>query len=222
MAFRLVDAMFGRIVRTLTPAILLMGACALRADTIPVIDSGQGWIESDNTPNGNSQTNNYAVGVVGNCCFSVLRNHFDFSIPDFSGVLTSATLNIFEAVGNASAGPEVYSLYSLGSFGTYNFSDIGSGTLFASTTVTAAQDETTIQISLNSAALLAIAADQGDTFSLGGRIADESTADDFIFGSGTNFATSLILTTTPEPSATFLMAIAFAACLLKPRRGSQT
>src|ERR1700733_6590655 len=201
-------------------ATLLTCCCVLRADTIPVLDSGQGWIESDNINNGNTQTTNYAVGVIGNCCSTVLRDHFDFPIPDFTGALTSATLNLFEPIGNASAGGELYSLYSLGSFGSYAYSDIGTGALYASTTVTAADDEMTIQIPLDSAALLAMIAHQGATFSLGGRIADETTADDFLFGGSTDFVASLTLTTiaTPEPSIRILSAIGLAVCVLRRRK----
>ncbi|MGD0438546.1 MAG: hypothetical protein ABSB86_18965 [Bryobacteraceae bacterium] len=192
----------------------------LKGETIPILDSGDGWIDSDNSANGNSQTNNYIVGVLGNCCSSVYRNHFDFYIPTFAGVLAEASLNIFEPIGNANAGPELYSLYSLGAFGTYAFSDIGAGSLYASDTITPGYDDSTVDTPLNSTALAALNADQGGTFSLGGKISDETTPDDFVFGSGTNFAAELTLTTiteVPEPSVIALLAGCLAICALLRR-----
>ncbi|HEY1785849.1 MAG TPA: PEP-CTERM sorting domain-containing protein, partial [Pirellulales bacterium] len=116
-------------------------------------------------------------------------------------------------------GSQTYSLYSLGAFGTYGFSDIGSGTFYGSLEISTEGIET---ISLNAAALADITAGQGGTFSLGGIDSGETaypatTEGNFAFTTSDN-SVSLALVTTPEPSTLALLVLgAFGLCLAARR-----
>lgn len=109
------------------------------------------------------------------------RSHFDFSIPEFEGVLTSATLNLYNRPlvpgyfgfpGSHYGGTNTYTLYSLGEWGTYTFEGIGTGTVYGAIDISGNGN---IDIQLNEAALAAITAAQGETFSLGGVNSSENS-----------------------------------------------
>ncbi len=146
------------------------------ADAQVLVDTGRGVLNSADASNGNAIANLYEAGETQTP--DVFRDHFDFSIPTIDGTLESADLVLTEP--NLGSGGHVgatttFSVYSLGTFGTYGFSDIGAGTLFGSVSLDTTSNGTLIDISLNSAALSAISADQGGAFSLGGVDSGELT-----------------------------------------------
>ena len=163
------------------------GVLSLNGGSIVLNAVGEGWYDQTGTPNGSSPISNYIAGICGNsdsCNGDNLdRNDwFTFSIPT-SVVITSATLELFnpsdpydgyvnpsptETYTNWDVTTPVGNLGNAGGVGIYN--DLGSGTMYASTVVSAADDGTTIGISLNSAALSAINADAGSTFAVGGAV----------------------------------------------------
>jgi hypothetical protein len=187
---------------------------AARADII-IQDSGRGWIGNLAGANGNTAPNNYIAGSELN--EGEFRNHFDFSIPTLSGSLTSATLTLDNPLKDPLSVTNTYSVYSLGAYGTYGFSDIGSGTLYGSVEI---GFPGTATVTLDSAALAALAAAQGGTFSVGGIDSGENSTNNFDFGdTGPNDASTLVFLTletgpaTPEPSAFVLLGSAAAVGL---------
>jgi PEP-CTERM motif-containing protein len=193
--------------------LLLGGVGQARADFI-ISESGRGWESQFIGNNGNTAGTNYVAGFSSG---GIFRNHFDFPIPSLGGVLTGATLslgNFSSAVSAHQGGTNTFAVSSLGAFGTYpSYTQIGTGTPYGSVDISAS---VTATITLNAAALVDIAAQQGGTFSLGGVDSGES-------GSGRDFGASQGLATTltlsvaaaaaapvPEPASLALWGMATA------------
>lgn len=183
--------------------------------------AGRGWISDDGSNNGNFSSNNYIAGSLG----TKYRNHFDFAIPSFTGTLDSATLvlrNDFFS-GSHQGSSHTYSLYSLGAFGSYSFSDIGSGIGYGSVTISSIG---IVSVTLNASAIAGISAAQGGTFSLGGVHSGEDLGSGNVdFGGSHNgdaSSTQLILDTSPEavpePTTLALFGIGAGIAGLKARR----
>jgi hypothetical protein len=122
----------------------------------------------------------------------------DFPIPVLSGPLTGATLTLDNPF---QSGSDTYTVYSLGAFGTYASSDIGTGTEYGNVGISGAGPVT---ITLNAAALTAIEAAQGGTFSLGGLISAENVDYDFGFDPSASKTILTLDVAVPEPS-TFII-----------------
>ena len=111
---------------------------------------------------------------------------------------------------------------SLGAYGSYGFSDIGSGTGYGSVTISSGG---IVSVTLNASALADISAAQGGTFSLGGVHSGEiSGSMNFDFGGivGDASSTQLILNTSsaavPEPTTLAIFGIGAGIAGLKARR----
>ena len=198
-------------------ALLLGEFNSARAGSIALDATGRGWIDYDTDPssaffhthfaNGNTPGNFYSAGGIG---LDLERNHFDFAIPVLPGTLKSATLSLDKSSPPGHVGaPTTFTVYSLGAYGTYDFNDIGAGTLYGSAAIAASG---TVTITLNAAALAAITADQGGTFSLGGVDSGEANYANYDFEFTRSAASSeskLTLDTvpTPEPATLTLLGI---------------
>lgn len=207
----------------LTPLVLTAVASA---DVFDINASERGWVcsECGVGNNGASPTNNYLAGFVATS--GHFRDWFEFDIPTLSGeAITSATLSLYAGVHVG--GDLTFAVYGLSGQPTV-LTDVTSADPFGSIGTNSTSSGTTVTITLNAAALAAIAADQGGSIFIGGIDSGESSptsASDF--GStqdGTHFngsacpntggsghcATTLDLTTTsivatPEPSSTLLL-----------------
>ena len=198
-------------------AVFFGASLKLDAAVINVDTAGRGWL----TPgggNGNSSVNEY---IAGDFDSDPYRNHFDFAIPTFTGTLDSATL-VLNNVGGHYGSTHTYSLYSLGAYGSYGFSDIGSGTGYGSVTISSGG---IVSVTLNASAIADISAAQGGTFSLGGVHSGEiSGSMNFDFGGfvGDASSTQLILNTSsaavPEPTTLAIFGIGAGIAGLKARR----
>jgi hypothetical protein len=196
-------------------AVFFGASLKLDAGVINVDAAGRGWL----TPLvdiGNSSINNY---LAGNYDGDPYRNHFDFAIPTFTGTLDSATL-VLDNFGGHSGSTHTYSLYSLGAYGSYGFSDIGSGTGYGSVTISSGG---IVTVTLNASAIADISAAQGGTFSLGGVHSGEiSGSGNYDFASSGGFSTQLILNTSsaavPEPTTLAIFGIGAGIAGLKARR----
>jgi PEP-CTERM motif len=186
--------------------------------------SERGWVCTTvgGCPNNNGADpgNNYLAGGGGLGAVQ-FRDWFEFAIPTLTGSLVSATLNLDEppavsggvSGGGHGGGSLTYAVYGL-SAQPLAFLDVTTANPFAlPVTTSSADDGTTISITLNSAALAAIAAHQGGHIFIGGIDSGESsstTAYDFGASDGLSNVTSLRLTTAPtavpEPSSILLVA----------------
>jgi hypothetical protein len=188
--------------------------CAGPGCTQVVVDSGEGWVGTLEGSDGNAQGGNYLAG--GQPGFGSFRDHFDFIIPTLSGPLTSAMLILQEPGGSlpGHVGPQTsYSVYSLGAFGSYGFTDIGTGAEYGAIHLHQTPNAQQISIQLDVAAQLSITADQGGIFSVGGVDSGETSGvDDFDFAFTAGDDAKLVLAaqsiSTPEPGTGALLLAA--------------
>ncbi len=168
--------------------------------------SVEGWI--DDTGAGNGGSGNY---IVGNCAVSgcngtdgEYRDYFVFDLSGVSGPITSASLSL----GNGSTGfngsPATYTSWdvttSVGELETGSlaaYADLGSGAQYASTAVGFSDNGTQVGITLDGAALSALNAAEGGSFTIGGALNGGSV---------------------PEPQAWILMLAGFGGLGLIARR----
>ena len=215
-------------------AFLLLSQAAANASMIVENESARGAVNNEAGTNGNSPGLGYIAGNpdgVDGIPPGLDRAHFDFSIPSLGGTLTSATLSLANPepmvldnvsyIGGHGGSTNTFSVYSLGAYSTYSslspsaaFAALGAGTLYGSVSIS---DNGTATITLNSAALADITADQGGTFSLGGVDSGEDTSLGYDFAN-TRFPdnpSTLTLnvnpSVTPEPASMTLIGTGFLA-----------
>ncbi len=193
----------------IAPLVLLFAIVPAGAEVLFVNASERGSVDSDGSSNGASASNFFFAGFL----FVQERDWFEFPIPALSGTLVSGTLNLDQPQFGHQGGQLLYSVYALGSQPA-NFSDVNANaaTLYGSVSTDAATDGTAVSITLDAAALAAIAGSQRGDFFIGGIDSGENSgsfAGDF--ASSNNHQTFLELTTVPEPfllSAMVLMILA--------------
>jgi len=178
----------------LVGCLFLVAGTMTAATTLTATISG--WFANDgrNVRNGIQTLQNYAVGwdPVDFEQGVLLRDFFVFNLSGVSGTIVSATLNLylpnnppdsglgylsFEAsepyqltstTGTSVA--DIVQIYGPGnSKGLSIFNTLGTGTVFASTTVTAADDGTTLHLALNAAGLAFLNSNQGNSIVLSGQ-----------------------------------------------------
>lgn len=224
-----------------SPYVCLSIACALlcptaaRAALVQVDASDSGFYLQTGTHIPTSEY--YFTGVL----FSdEHRSFFVFDLPGVPGVITGATLHLYNPFlstfqpgfksPDASETLVVYDVSTpvatvtaggAGLVGIWN--DLGSGTVFGARDVSSADNDTTIAITLNAAALAALNAAIGGQIAFGGALSTVvGTADQFVFA----FATAdfvpidvrrldLTVTEVPEPG---LLALLLLALAMRPQR----
>jgi len=174
---------------------LLVTAGTVSATTLTATISG--WFASDgrDVRNGVPTLQNYAVGwdPVDFEQGVVLRDFFVFNLSGVSDTIVSATLNLylpnkppdsglgylsFEAsepyqltsTNSSTSVADIVQIYAPGNTkGLSIFNTLGTGTVFASTTVTAADEGTTLHLALNAAALAFLNSNEGNSIVLSGQ-----------------------------------------------------
>ncbi len=152
-------------------------ACAVapavtRADLIYLDAIQRGWIKQTGAGNGTAGGNGYAAGNCGvsmsnTCLDGEIRNFFVFNVPAYSGQIVTAGLVL--DTGAITASQSAQMTYEVTSLSTpFDFSALGTGTLFGTRKYSVANAATTIEIPLNAAAAAAIR--PMSQFVLGGRI----------------------------------------------------
>lgn len=218
--------------------------------TITLTDDARGWVTPNPSQsgggggtglappnNGTAADNNYVAG--GSLGGGMFRDWFEFAIPSLSGPLLSATISLnqpllpsAEGIPPSSlghSGPQTtYTMYGLPATPT-DFASFMPQALYGSAVLGAATNGTTVDISLNSAALQDIGAAAGGEFLLGGIDSGEIGFDlQGCNGCGQNFdfaatgGTQVTLTldtadAAPEPSA-LVVCLCAAALFLAVRR----
>ena len=200
----------------------LIGTLA-SAETVVIKQTDRGWYNSNGSHSpGNT---NYLVGdlsgaTCSQACNSDYRNFFVFDLSGFSQPILSAQLALFVPVeGFRSLDPsENYELHDIvtpiatlrnGTGGLSAHTDLGSGVVYGSRTMTAADNGSVVEITLNSAAISALDAATG-LIGIGGSITtlDGLANDELTFGgtvNGTEITELRIIV--PEPSTLILFAI---------------
>ena len=175
--------------------------------TLNAIDSG--WITAEGLHT--TTNNNYIVGQSVVPIFppppppvplTEFRDYFTFSLPSATPTIVGAELRLFNPVGyNSPDTNETYSLFDVASFtaadldvnrtsenqtGKDIHTDLGNGTVYGTRVVSAADNNTTVVIPLNSNGLAALNAAIGSTISFGGALTTlAGTATQLMFGSTT-------------------------------------
>lgn len=195
--------------------------------TLDAVDSGQYRSTGEHL----FLNQNYQTGV-----FETIerRSFFVFDLSSVTGTINSATLRLFNPEvsqflhGYVSPDPtETLNLFdvttdvdsvTLGLGGVAAFDDLGSGALYGTRVVSAADNGTVIEIALNATAIAALNAATG-LFALGGALGTiDGTADQYVFGfSMTAFVADhtrelvLDVAGVPEPALTMLLMAGAAA-----------
>ncbi len=189
-------------------ALLLALATGRAADcplTFPVADAG--WYTAGNYHD--PENVNYIVGYHG-AGATELRNFFVFDLPALNGVVAGAQLRIFTFTISTPQAAETYELHDIttplatllagaGAGVTNVFNDLGSGLLYGARAITNSQGDSYTTMTLNSNAVAAINAADGQPFALGGRVSTLAAvpgADEKLFGFSFGAAPYVELTVT--------------------------
>jgi len=170
------------------------------------------------------------------------RNYVTFDLSELQGTVTSATLEIFHTGYQSSALSETLGFFDVstaasellagdaGANPELVFPDLGSGTSYGSVTVTPADEQVFLSISLNASALADIQALIGaGSFSIGGALqtidgsfGSGNISERLFQGSGTDDpATRLVLdgvTVIPEPSTALLFGLGLSVLAVRGPR----
>jgi hypothetical protein len=208
------------------------------AQTVVIPYTDRGWY---NLQGSHSDGNlNYIVGDPrgpdGSCpsCTDDFRNFFVFDLSSVTQPIASAKLALSlpgpSPPGFSSGdGNENYELHDVvtptatllnGTGGVAAHTDLGSGVVYGSRTMTAADNGTVVEITLNAAAITALDAATG-LIGIGGSITtlDALANDEYAFGwSDTPDVSELRLTLVPEPSGSLLCLAAIFATIMRRSR----
>jgi large repetitive protein len=192
-------------------AIALSASTAIAATTtLNTTDSG--WY--DNTGFHNPSNQNYFTGDNSG---SELRSFFTFDLSSIAPTVTSATLRLYNQAGVGYVSPnasETFNLFDVttpiasltaGTGGVGAFADLGMGISYGTRVVSAADNGTTIEFTLNAAAIAAINAAAGSSFALGGALSTldgvANTEAVFRFSQNPPFIRELVLNNSPTRPA---------------------
>jgi hypothetical protein len=200
--------------------------CAGATVTLDAVDSGFYFANGTH----NQSIENFLTGLFG----TEHRSFVVFDRSSVAGTINSATLRLFNPEvsaflhGYVSPDPtEALNFYDVttpvgditgNTAGAAGFTDLGSGTLFGTQTVSAADNGRIIEIVLNPAAIAALNAGTGP-FAIGGALSTISgPADQYVFGfSMASFVPDhtrqlvLDVTQIPEPSTTATILLGLLA-----------
>jgi hypothetical protein len=211
--------------------------CPLAAQTVVIPHTDRGWYDPSGSHD--SFNMNYVVGDWrGGGGYNDSRNFFVFDLSSVVTPIGSARLELFVPgppnPGYSSPNPsENYELHDVttpiatlvaGTGGIAAHTDLGSGVVYGSRTMTAADNSSVVEITLNAAAISALDSATG-LIAIGGLLTtlDGLANNEYTFGWTNNETetTQLRLTLVPEPSSGLrCLAAIFAILMLRSRSRS--
>jgi hypothetical protein len=214
-------------------AVGLVTVCRLNAQlSLNAIDAGR----YTNTGTSNATNANYGAGYISPANLT-FRNFFAFDLTGITGSIVNPYITIFEPTGGfvSNVTPLTFGLFDVttssttvlagGSGLTAIYTDLGSGASYGSTSVSAANDNSFLTITLNSAFISDFIAREGSTLLIGGAIttALPQTNNERIFNGTpetglTSGSVVLHFTAVPEPSTYGLIGAVAMAGLILVRR----
>jgi hypothetical protein len=220
---------------TLIALLLLVLDCpSLFGAPVIINYTDRGWYRSS----GGHLTNNLNYFVGDNLSNKDTRNFFVFDLAGVTQPIASAKLALYVPGAPSDAGPgfaspdgkEAYELHDVitpistlvnGTGGVSAHTDLGSGVVYGIRSMSAADNGSVVEITLNPSAIAAMNATHG-LFGLGGSITslDDLTNNEYVFAYTEDpaNATQLRLTLVPEPSSGFLCLAAIVATQLRRQR----
>jgi hypothetical protein len=217
-------------------AVLLASTHPASAVAIPSADAG--WY--DETGFHDPSNLNYVAGAcfaIGSCSTVQPLEYRNFFVFDLTSVVTpvaAATLRLSNPPGGYIS-PDASETYTVtdvstsiaslvgGTGGLAAFTDLGSGAVYGSLMMTAADNGTVVSIVFSPAGLAAINGALGGTFAVGGFVTTIGGGFPFtelVFGSSGSLSDTreLDLTLVPEPSSMLLLASGVLALSLRHRQ----
>lgn len=211
------------LLRITMTAALLMGTVA-QSHAILISATERGAYRSDTgafgTGGAGTASGNYLTGLRSSGV--EFRSFFNFDLSSVSGTITSATFDIsldstfgdspnpFETLGIFDVTTSIADLIN-NTGGLSAFADLGSGTQFASASVSTTATSGTVSIAMNAAGLSALNAAIGGDFAVGGALTSLAGVgvEEFLFGSSLNSPATIfdlnITTSVPEPTILALL-----------------
>jgi hypothetical protein len=228
----------GRLSVLASAALVISVATSLRADTFFVNATQSGWFsDTGQHISGNS---NYEIGDTETT--AVLRNFATFTLPTLNAQFNfvSATVTITNGTTSTSDPSETATFFDVStspatlssgfssgsSTGQAVYNDLGTGATYGSQVYFPSDSSTgTKTITLNSAALDAMNAARGSTFSIGGAVTSLDATDniELIYIGPSTPAFQLALTTgpAPEPSSAAVLGVITAIFTARRKRLSR-
>ena len=208
---------------------------AAQAASFNIGANARGYITDGGTTTFGGPNENYLAGLVSDGADGEeYRNYFRFSLPTFTGTVSSARLRIdindgpFPAILGNQSPTVLYQVTSLAGLPDHpdDFSALGTGALYGSGAYTASDAGSVVDLVLNSAGIAALTS--GGTFLVGGRVTNAVSGpgalDQYVFGFSAGrpvsleFETAVPAVPEPESWAMMILASGMAGAALRRRR----
>ncbi len=217
-----------------TAALLTLTPAVAQAQIVTISSTVHDGYRNDGAIGG---FNSYMCGDPLNDAVAENRAFLVFDLGPNTTPIIAASLRLFNPTngfGSTQGPTEDLTIFDVstpianliaGTGGVAAFNDLGTGTVYAVRTFSTADNNSFIDITLNSAAILALNSSSGQ-FAFGGAIT--TLVDPFVgereevFRDSSGRVTQLVLTTVPEPSSIVLSCIGLAAAVIRRRRRSSS